>query len=210
MTYAPLKRLIDCVAATVLLAVFAVPLFVIALCIWLSMGRPVLFKQSRAGLNGSPFKILKFRTMRNATDSFGELLPDEQRLTAFGRFLRASSLDELPELVNILKGDMSLVGPRPLLLDYLPYYDEKQRIRHDVRPGLTGWAQVHGRNTTSWEERLRLDAEYVKRASLLLDAEIIGKTILMVVRREGISAEGHATMPRFDDEMKKKRGGAEE
>lgn len=148
--------------------------------------------------------------MRNATDSFGELLPDDQRLTAFGRFLRASSLDELPELVNILKGDMSLVGPRPLLLDYLPYYDEKQRIRHDVRPGLTGWAQVHGRNATSWEERLRLDAEYVKRVSLLLDVKIIGKTILMVVRREGISAEGHATMPRFDDEMKKKRGGAEE
>lgn len=148
--------------------------------------------------------------MRNATDPSGALLPDDQRLTAFGRFLRASSLDELPELVNILRGDMSLVGPRPLLLEYLPYYNQQQKTRHDVRPGLTGWAQVHGRNATSWEERLRLDAEYVKRVSLLLDAEIIGKTILMVVRREGISAEGHATMPRFDDEMKKKRGDADE
>ncbi|WP_420561178.1 sugar transferase [Tepidicaulis sp.] len=200
------KRAIDVASVLLLLPVLLVPMAGIAVLIRLSLGSPVFFRQLRAGKNGEPFKLVKFRTMLDAVDKDGEPLPDEKRLTQLGRFLRSSSLDELPELWNVFKGDMSLVGPRPLLVDYLPYYSPEQMRRHDVRPGLTGWAQVNGRNAVSWEERLRADAEYVKRASLLLDGLILIKTLKAVLSAEGISAEGHATMPRFDEEMRRKYG----
>lgn len=161
------------------------------------MGRPVFFSQIRPGKHEKPFRLYKFRTMHDAVAADGSALTDEQRLTRYGRFLRASSLDELPELWNVLKGEMSLVGPRPLLMDYLPLYTAQQRRRHDVRPGLTGWAQVNGRNLLSWEEKFALDVWYVENQSLLLDIKIIWLTIWQVLRRDGISAEGEATMPKF-------------
>lgn len=204
--YRFVKRLIDIASALILLPVLLVPMAGIAVLIRLSLGSPVFFRQLRAGKNGEPFMLVKFRTMRDAIGNDGRPLPDEERLTSLGRFLRSSSLDELPELWNVLKGDMSLVGPRPLLIDYLPYYSPEQMRRHDVRPGLTGWAQVNGRNAVSWEERLQADVEYVKRASLLVDGLILIKTLKAVFSAEGISAEGHATMPRFDEEMRRKYG----
>ena len=191
------KRGLDLPIAAVGLVLLSPLLLGIALLIRLRLGTPVLFRQSRPGQGGKPFVMYKFRTMLEARDSSGNLLPDEDRLTALGRFLRRSSVDELPELFNVLKGDMSLVGPRPLLMEYLDLYTPEQRRRHDVRPGITGWAQVHGRNALDWEERFRLDVWYVDNASLRLDAVILGLTIFKVMAREGIQAEGHATMPRF-------------
>lgn len=176
---------------------FALPMAVIAIAVWRSMGRPVLFRQTRPGLHGRPFVLYKFRTMTDARDEQGKLLPDEQRLTRLGRWLRATSLDELPELWNVLKGDMSLVGPRPLRMEYLTRYTAEQMRRHEVKPGLTGWAQVNGRNSLSWEEKFRRDVWYVDNWTLWLDFKILLRTVLVVFRREGISAPGHATAPKF-------------
>jgi lipopolysaccharide/colanic/teichoic acid biosynthesis glycosyltransferase len=186
------KRAVDVVGAAVGLAVAAIPMALVAVAIRLTMGSPVLFRQRRPGLHGEIFTLVKFRTMRDGSGS------DEERLTRLGRFLRSTSLDELPELFNVLRGDMSLVGPRPLLVQYLDRYSPEQARRHDVRPGLTGLAQTTGRNATSWDERLALDVRYVDEHSLAMDLRIIVRTIGMIVRREGISAEGHATMPEFD------------
>jgi len=160
--------------------------------------------QTRPGKNGQPFKMVKFRTMTNQRDSSGKLLPNEQRMTKFGKFLRAASLDEFPELWNVLKGDMSLVGPRPLLMDYLPYFTQLQNRRHAVRPGITGWAQVNGRNTVSWEDRLEMDVWYVDHQSMWLDLKILWRTLFKVVASEGIAPEGKVTMDRFDDYVKSK------
>jgi sugar transferase EpsL len=194
------KRTIDVLGATLGLALLGPALLLIALAVWGSLGRPVLFRQTRPGLYGRPFELLKFRTMTEARDAAGELRPDSERLTRFGKWLRASSLDELPELINVLCGDMSLVGPRPLLLDYLGHYSDEQARRHEVRPGITGWAAVHGRNATSWERRLALDVWYVDHWSLGLDLRVLLMTVVKVLKREGISAHGHATMPRFDED----------
>lgn len=161
------------------------------------LGRPALFRQLRPGLWGKPFEIIKFRTMTDARAPDGQLLPDAERLTAFGRFLRASSLDELPGLWSVLKGDMSLVGPRPLLMDYLPLYSAEQSRRHEVRPGITGWAQINGRNALSWDEKFKLDVWYVDNRSLWLDIKILWLTVRKVLVRDGINAAGEATMPRF-------------
>jgi len=163
----------------------------------LTMGRPVLFRQQRPGLRGKPFTLYKFRTMRDARTASGELLPDDLRLTTFGKWLRSTSLDELPELFNVLKGEMSLVGPRPLLMEYLPRYSPEQARRHEVKPGITGWAQVNGRNALTWEEKFRMDVWYVDHWNLWLDMKIVLLTIWKVLKREGISAEGSATMPVF-------------
>lgn len=166
------------------------------------MGSPVLFCQTRPGRNGKPFQMIKFRTMRDAVDQQGNFLPDAERLTSLGRFLRSSSLDELPELWNVLKGEMSLVGPRPLLMEYLPLYSPDQARRHELRPGVTGWAQINGRNAISWEQKFALDVWYVDNQSLLLDLRILWLTIRKVIKREGISATGEATMPRFTGDAK--------
>lgn len=191
------KRLIDTVLAAAVLALAAPVVLVIALAIRASMGRPVLFRQVRPGLHGRLFCIYKFRTMTDARDAQGRLLPDGERLTLLGRFLRSTSLDELPQLWNVLRGEMSLVGPRPLLPEYLDRYTPEQARRHEVRPGITGWAQVNGRNATTWEERLRQDVWYVDNWSLWLDFKILWMTVVKVLRREGVSKEGHATMPEF-------------
>lgn len=178
-------------------------LLVLALAVRLCIGRPIFFRQQRPGLQGQPFLVLKFRTMTAARDAAGNLLPDAQRLTAFGRFLRASSLDELPELINVLKGDMSLVGPRPLLMEYLPRYTPEQARRHEVRPGITGWAQVNGRNAIAWEDKFTLDVWYVDHQSRWLDLKILALTVIQVFQRKGISAAGHATMPAFEGSPRK-------
>lgn len=192
-----LKRVVDIIGATLGLALLAPLLLSIAVLVRLKLGSPVLFRQVRPGLHGKPFVIYKFRTMTDERDGTGVLLPDDQRLTRFGRFLRNTSLDELPELFNVLKGEMSLVGPRPLLMEYLERYTPEQARRHEVKPGITGWAQIHGRNAISWEEKFRLDVWYVDNWSLGLDFRILLITLWKVLRREGISAEGHATMPQF-------------
>ena len=170
----------------------------VALAVARKLGRPVLFRQTRPGLYGAPFGMVKFRTMTDVRDASGALLPDAERLPPFGRFLRSSSLDELPELWNVLRGEMSLVGPRPLLMRYVARYTPEQARRHDVRPGITGLAQVSGRNAISWDDKFGLDVQYVERCSLRLDAWILWKTVAQVVRRDGISAAGEATMPEFD------------
>lgn len=170
---------------------------VVALTVWASLGSPVLLRQVRPGIHGRAFTFYKFRTMSNATNADGQLLPDEDRLSSFGRRLRASSLDELPQLFNVLRGDMSLVGPRPLLMEYLPLYSPEQARRHEVRPGITGWAQVNGRNALSWNERFRLDVWYVNNQSFLLDLRILALTFLRVFQARGISQPGQATMTRF-------------
>jgi sugar transferase EpsL len=198
--HSPAKRAIDVLGATLGLAVLGPFLLLIALAVRRSLGAPVLFRQVRAGLHGRPFELLKFRTMTDVRDAAGALRPDGERLTRLGHWLRACSLDELPELINVLCGDMSLVGPRPLLLDYLGHYTAEQARRHEVRPGITGWAAVHGRNATSWERRLALDVWYVDHWSLRLDLKILLLTVIKVLKREGISAQGHATMPRFDED----------
>ena len=175
----------------------ALPLLLLALLVRRKLGSPVLFRQVRPGLHGQPFEMVKFRTMTDARGADGALLPDAVRLTPFGRFLRASSLDELPELWNVLKGEMSLVGPRPLLMEYVPLYSAEQYRRHEVRPGVTGWAQVNGRNAISWEEKFKLDVWYVEHQSLALDIKILWLTVKKVLLRDGISAAGEATMAKF-------------
>jgi lipopolysaccharide/colanic/teichoic acid biosynthesis glycosyltransferase len=192
-----LKRLFDMVAVMLALLLLAPVLALIAWQVRRKMGTPVLFRQSRPGRHGVPFEMIKFRTMRDAQDASGKPLPDTERLTDFGRWLRATSLDELPELGNVLKGDMSLVGPRPLLMEYLPLYTHEQARRHEVRPGITGWAQVNGRNAISWEEKFALDVWYVENHSFWLDMKILWLTAKKVLARDGISAAGEATMPKF-------------
>lgn len=192
-----LKRLFDVVASGSALLVLSPVLLGVAYMVRKNLGSPVLFRQVRPGMHGKPFEMIKFRTMLDAVDAQGNVLPDEVRLTSFGRFLRSTSLDELPELWNVLKGDMSLVGPRPLLPEYLELYSAEQRRRHAVRPGLTGLAQVAGRNAVGWPRRLALDVEYVDRVSLRLDLRIIWQTIALVVSGAGVSEQGGATMTRF-------------
>jgi sugar transferase EpsL len=191
------KRLLDVILTGPVLLVLAPALWILGLLVRTNIGRPVLFRQARPGMAGQPFALYKFRTMTEARDATGRLLPDAQRLTAFGSFLRSTSLDELPELWNVLRGDMSLVGPRPLLPQYLERYTPEQARRHEVRPGLTGWAQVHGRNAISWEEKFALDVWYVDHVSFWLDLKILWLTVFQVVRRSGIQHAGEATMPEF-------------
>jgi len=192
-----IKRVVDIAGASVGIILLAPVMLAVALLVLLTMGRPVLFRQQRPGLRGKPFTLYKFRTMRDARTASGELLPDDLRLTTFGKWLRSTSLDELPELFNVLKGEMSLVGPRPLLMEYLPRYSPEQARRHEVKPGITGWAQVNGRNALTWEEKFRMDVWYVDHWNLWLDMKILLLTIWKVLKREGISAEGSATMPMF-------------
>lgn len=192
-----LKRLFDICMSAAALVVFSPLLAIVAVLVRFKLGSPALFRQQRPGRHGRPFELVKFRSMRQAFGSDGSPLPDSERLTPFGKALRASSLDELPELWNVLRGDMSFVGPRPLLMEYLPLYSEEQSRRHEVRPGLTGWAQVRGRNALSWEQKFADDVWYVENRSFALDLKIIALTVLAVLRREGISASGTATMPPF-------------
>jgi len=191
------KRCFDFLVALALLVAILPLLALLALAVRWKLGRPVLFAQTRPGLNGAPFAFYKFRTMTDARNAAGELLPDAARLTPFGGLMRKSSLDELPQLINVVKGDMSLVGPRPLLMEYLPLYSERQARRHAVRPGITGWAQVNGRNALAWEERFELDVWYVEHQSFWLDLRIIAMTAWRVLRPQGISHPGQATMSKF-------------
>jgi lipopolysaccharide/colanic/teichoic acid biosynthesis glycosyltransferase len=197
-----IKRLLDLVVA-LLVSLIAWPIMaVIAVLVRCFLGSPILFSQVRPGLRGHPFSVYKFRTMTDARDSEGKLLPDDARLTKFGLFLRRSSLDELPQLFNVIKGDVSLVGPRPLLMEYLPLYSSEQARRHEVRPGITGWAQVNGRNAISWEEKFKLDVWYVENQSFWLDIRILLLTIKKVLVRDGISADGHVTIEPFKGSSK--------
>ncbi len=191
------KRLLDVALAVIALVALSPVLAVVALMVRRSLGSPALFRQRRLGRGGVPFPVAKFRTMTDARDAAGDLLPDGERIPRFGRLLRSTSLDELPELLNVLRGEMSLVGPRPLILDYAGRYTPEQMRRHAVRPGITGWAQVNGRNTLSWEERFALDVWYVDHCTLMLDLRILVRTVANVVRRTGISDAHHATMPVF-------------
>lgn len=192
-----IKRMFDLVLSGLALLILSPVYLILAILVRAKLGSPVLFAQERPGKHGKVFRMYKFRSMTDARDRNGELLPDEDRLTHFGALLRATSLDELPELWNIFKGDMSIVGPRPLLVRYLPRYNERQRRRHEVRPGLTGWAQVNGRNAISWEQKFEYDVEYVEKESLLLDLKIIFMTIGRVLHRSGINQDGSATMEEF-------------
>lgn len=202
-----MKRAFDIAASFAALVLISPAVLLIAALVRIRLGSPVLFAQPRPGLGGRVFTLWKFRTMTDERDTGGNLRPDADRLTRFGRFLRSTSLDELPELWNVLRGDMSLVGPRPLLVSYLPRYSAEQARRHEVRPGLTGWAQVNGRNAASWEERLRLDTWYVDHRTLLLDFHIVLKTVTIVLRREGISSADSVTMPEFDPPPEENRRG---
>ena len=192
-----LKRLLDIIIASIALMLLSPLYFYVAYKVKKNLGSPVLFRQFRPGLHGKPFEMIKFRTMKDAVDAQGNPLPDSERLTAFGKMLRSSSLDEMPELWNVIKGDMSIVGPRPLLTEYLPLYNQEQAKRHNVRPGMTGHAQVNGRNAISWEEKFRLDTWYVENQSTLLDFKIMFKTVHKVLAKDDISAEGEATMTKF-------------
>ena len=192
-----MKRLFDVLLSVVGLLAISLPLLVLTLLVRCKLGSPVFFRQERPGMHGKPFVMVKYRTMTDECTADGQLLPDAMRLTPFGRFLRASSLDELPELWNVLRGEMSLVGPRPLLMEYLPLYNAEQALRHEVRPGITGWAQVNGRNAISWDDKFALDVWYVKNCSLWLDLRILWLTVRKVLVRDGISAAGEATMPAF-------------
>lgn len=192
-----MKRLLDIVWALMALVLLSPMLIAVVLLVVVFIGRPVFFTQQRPGLNGKPFTMIKFRSMTDKCDITGALLNDEERLTKFGSFLRASSLDELPEFINVLRGDMSVVGPRPLLTSYLPLYSERQMKRHEVRPGITGWAQVNGRNALDWKDKFELDVWYVENKSFLLDIKIICLTILTVLKREGISDDVSSTMTHF-------------
>jgi len=192
-----MKRFMDLAVALLALVLLLPLLAAVAVLIRVKLGTPVFFQQTRPGQHGRSFRMLKFRTMRDAYDEEGKLLPDQERLTLFGRFLRSTSLDELPELWNVLKGEMSLVGPRPLLMEYLPLYAPEQARRHEVRPGITGWAQVNGRNAITWDEKFKLDVWYVDHASLWLDIKILYLTLKKVFSREGINASNDITMPKF-------------
>ncbi|RZS85988.1 sugar transferase [Pigmentiphaga kullae] len=191
------KRVFDIVLAAIALLLLSPIILLLCIAVRLKLGSPIFFRQIRPGLHGKPFQMVKFRSMRDAVGFDGRPLPDEQRLTSFGRLLRSTSLDELPELWNVLRGDMSLVGPRPLLMEYLPLYDSYQSRRHETRPGVTGWAQINGRNALSWPEKFDLDVWYVDNHSLSLDLKILWVTMRKVLIREGISGEGQATMERF-------------
>lgn len=192
-----MKRIFDFLTSFILFILILPPLIIVGLLIRTKLGRPVLFKQQRPGLHAKPFYIYKFRTMADERDSLGNLLPDEERLTSFGKLLRKLSIDELPQLLNVIKGDLSLVGPRPLLMQYLPLYSAEQARRHEVRPGITGWAQVNGRNAITWEEKFKLDLWYVDHQSFWLDLKILYMTFLKVIKRDGISQQGQATMEAF-------------
>ena len=198
-----LKRLLDIIIASIALILLS-PLYAfVAYKVKKNLGSPVLFRQVRPGLHGKPFEMIKFRTMKDAVDAKGKPLPDSERLTPFGKMLRSTSLDEMPELWNVIKGDMSVVGPRPLLTEYLPLYTAEQAKRHHVRPGMTGHAQVNGRNAIGWEEKFKLDTWYVENQSTLLDFKIMFKTVHKVLAKDDISAEGEATMPKFTGNEKK-------
>ena len=193
-----IKPLFDKLLALILIIIFSPIMIITAILIYLKMGRPIIFTQSRPGYKGKIFKIYKFRTMTNEKDENGNLLPDENRLKGIGKVIRSLSLDELPQLFNVLKGDMSFVGPRPLLVEYLELYNEEQKKRHDVLPGITGWAQVNGRNAISWEQKFKYDVEYVEKQSFLFDLKILFLTALKVIKKEGISQQGNATMEKFN------------
>ncbi|MFA6411524.1 MAG: sugar transferase [Syntrophales bacterium] len=198
-----MKRCLDVSLALVLLIILSLPMFIIACVVRIAMGRPVLFVQRRPGLHGAPFYLYKFRTMTNANDNSGEILPDELRMTTMGKILRRSSLDELPQLFNILKGELSFVGPRPLLMEYLPRYSPEQARRHKAKPGITGWAQVNGRNDITWEEKFKLDVWYVDHQNFRLDLKIIFMTIWKVLKREGINQPGQTTVEYFQGRNQK-------
>ena len=193
-----IKRIIDIVLSLLGIIILSPVLVITAILVKTKLGSPIFFTQERVGKDGKIFKMIKFRTMLDAKNKWGEPLPDEERLTHFGKFLRSTSIDELPELINVLKGDMSLVGPRPLLVEYLPLYSKEQFRRHELRPGITGWAQVNGRNSINWNERFKLDVDYVNSYSLVKDFKIIIMTIGKIIKRDGISQEGHATMEKFN------------
>ena len=191
------KRIIDIIGSLAGLIILSPVFLVVSVLVYSKLGSPIFFTQERAGRNGKTFKMIKFRTMLDSTNKFGELLDDEERLTPFGKKLRSTSIDELPELVNVLKGDMSLVGPRPLLVEYIPLYSKHQFRRHEVNPGITGWAQVNGRNSIDWETKFDLDVEYVDKFNLIMDIKILFLTVLKVIKRDGINQEGNATMEKF-------------
>jgi len=203
-----MKRSFDFLLAFLALLILGIPLLFLAWQVHRKLGSPVFFYQQRPGLGAQPFMMVKFRSMTNARDVNGKLLPDADRLTSFGRFLRATSLDELPELWNVLKGEMSLVGPRPLLMDYLPLYSPEQFRRHEVRPGITGWAQINGRNGLSWNEKFSFDVWYVDNHSLLLDVKILFLTVRKVLMRDGINAAGEVTMPQFTGARVEEKSGS--
>ena len=192
------KRSIDIVCSGIGLIVLSPILVIAAILIRKNLGSPIFFTQDRIGKDGKVFKMIKFRTMLDATDKYGNQLPDEERLTSFGKLLRSTSIDELPELVNVFLGDMSLVGPRPLLVEYKDLYSTEQWRRHELRPGITGWAQVNGRNSISWAERFKLDVEYIDNYNLILDIKILFMTVLKVIKKDGISQDGHVTMEKFN------------
>lgn len=192
-----IKRAIDILGSSLGGLLISPILIIIAILIRIKLGSPIFFTQDRVGKDGKVFKIVKFRTMLEAYDKFGEPLSDKERLTSFGNFLRSTSLDELPELINVLKGDMSLIGPRPLLVEYIDLYSKEQFRRHEVRPGMTGWAQVNGRNNLNWDDKFKMDVEYVDNVNLLLDIKILFLTIFKVLKRDGISKNGHVTMDKF-------------
>lgn len=191
------KRIIDIIGSLAGLIILSPVFLVVSVLVYSKLGSPIFFTQERVGKDGKIFKMIKFRTMLDSTNKFGELLDDEERLTPFGKKLRSTSLDELPELINVLKGDMSLVGPRPLLVEYIPLYSKHQFRRHEVNPGITGWAQVNGRNSIDWETKFDLDVEYVDKFNLIMDIKILFLTILKVIKRDGINQEGNATMEKF-------------
>lgn len=200
-----MKRLFDIIVSIIALVILSPIFAIVAYKVKKNLGSPVLFRQVRPGLNGQPFEMIKFRTMKDAVDKDGNPLPDSERLTPFGKMLRATSLDEMPELWNVLKGEMSLVGPRPLLMEYLPLYNERQAKRHDVRPGVTGYAQVNGRNAISWEQKFEYDVWYVENQSFWLDIKILLKTVKKVFFKEDINAEGEATMSKFTGSQEEKK-----
>lgn len=201
-----MKRLFDIILSAIALIIFSIPIIITAVIVRIKLGSPIIFKQKRPGLYGKPFYVYKFRTMTDEKDENGKLLPDEVRLTKTGRIIRKLSLDELPQLFNVLKGELSLVGPRPLLMEYLPLYTTEQARRHEVKPGITGWAQVNGRNAISWEEKFALDVWYVDNQSFWLDMKILFMTVIKVFKREGISQEGQATIEKFTGTQKKVSG----
>ena len=203
-----IKRFIDIILSICALIILYQVLFVTGLLVYLKLGRPIFFTQVRPGIHGNPFKMIKFRTMTDERDRHGELLPNQERMTKFGNFLRSASIDELPELINVFKGDMSLVGPRPLLMDYLPYFSDEQNRRHNVKPGITGWSQINGRNSINWDKKIDLDLWYVENQSLLLDFKILFLTVFKVLKRDGINYEKNVPMPRFDEYVKTKKEAA--
>ena len=192
-----LKRMIDIICSLSGLIILSPVFLVVSILVYIKLGSPIFFTQERVGKNGKIFKMIKFRTMLDSTNKFGELLDDEERLTSFGKKLRSTSIDELPELINVLKGDMSLVGPRPLLVEYIPLYSKHQFRRHEVKPGITGWAQVNGRNSIDWKTKFNLDVEYVDKFNLIMDIKILLLTVLKVIKKDGINQEGSATMEKF-------------